>query len=95
MAGQHVRAEIKNMSYTSGVRFNVSDVSNWYYEKNFLGINVQVYPGKDFGLALLPRQTWTYDFYHFKAVPVAWSFEINAISDVVNLRIRFYSDWMP
>ncbi len=94
-AGSHIRLDIKNMSYTDFARFNVSNRSYYEYKKNWLGIKRQVYPGGDFAYWLPPRGSVSKDFWRGPGVPRNWSFEFNSISDVINLRIRIFSNWLP
>ncbi len=94
-AGQHVRVEVKNMNFL-GVQLDLQDKSRYTYEKNWLGFERKVYTGDSYSMVLFPGQSRTFDFYCYGYVPMIWQFEVGTnMSDAANVRVRFYSDWIP
>jgi RHS repeat-associated protein len=93
-AGTHVQVEIKNLNILPA-SITLSNRSYYKYERNWLGLKKQVWPGGDYTFWLPPKGSITQDFWYGIDAPKNWSFEINAISDVVLLRINFYSNWIP
>ena len=94
-AGQHVQAEIINYNIL-GVQLSIQDVTTYYISTNSIGLEQIVYSGDNYSTILAPKQGVSYDFYRFDYSPINWTFKVETnISEVVNVRINFYSEWKP
>lgn len=94
-AGQHVQVIVKNESMI-GVQLSLQDITTYHYERNCLGFEQMVFSGKKETFSLLPKTSNIYDFYRFDYSPIDWQFEISSeISDIVNVKVYFYSEWEP
>lgn len=76
-----------------GVTLRLQDVSTYYYDGWFNSIR---YEGESYSFQLMPFCSTSRYFYHFGECPYTWKFELSTpVSDVVNVSIKFYSDWVP
>ena len=90
--GQIVKAVVTNNNVL-GVTLRLQDVSTYYYDGWFNSIR---YEGESYSFQLMPFCSTSRYFYHFGECPYTWKFELSTpVSDVVNVSIKFYSDWVP